>query len=196
MPFVNDTTWSERLKAIFTISRAENDPFKNRYYGPYDKMMNYCFGEDFDFFIAPQAPLGDTGRETVEFVVYLLVSDIQKPVLLIEVKDDTHINSSAKRQAADEQMRGRYNELLYQCPIPILYGLSVLGTKMRVYSSSGDIEQGKVYPPRVPIDPEHVLDQEHLAEEWSIDILSNAGFSQMKEIVGFIKQESAALQAY
>ena len=49
-----------------------------------------------------------------------------------------------KRQRADTPMRERYDQMLPNCPIPQLYGLSLLETSFRVYC--GDKVTGEVTP--------------------------------------------------
>ncbi|KAJ7827030.1 hypothetical protein B0H14DRAFT_1241988 [Mycena olivaceomarginata] len=185
MPFDTDTAWPAPLKTIFEVSRATHGTLENRYYGPYDKLLNYCF-DGFDYIVAPQAPPRDYTTETVDFVVYLVVMDQRRqPVFLIEVKDDSHLTAPSKRAAADQQMRACYDDLLYDCPLPLLYGLSVIGTNMRVYI--GDAATMTLTPPRVEISPNRVLDRKYLKDAWNGDILSVEGFAKMKEIVNFIK---------
>ncbi|KAJ7645019.1 hypothetical protein B0H17DRAFT_1022901 [Mycena rosella] len=124
---------------------------EHRYYGPYDKLLNYCF-DGFDYFVAPQAPPRDDTTETVDFVVYLVVMDQRRqPVFLIEVKDDPHLTAPSKRAAADQQMRARYDDLLYNCPLPLLYGLSIMGTNMHVYigDRNHDSQSSRSRPPRI-----------------------------------------------
>ncbi|KAK6981425.1 hypothetical protein R3P38DRAFT_3114171 [Favolaschia claudopus] len=191
MPFDTDADWPAPLKTIFEVSRATLGTLEHRYYGPYDKLLNYCFN-GFDYFVAPQAPPRNDTTETVDFVVYLVVMDKRRqPVFLIEVKDDSHLEAPSKRVAADLQMRARFDDLLYKCPLPILHGLSVMGTTMRVYS--GDAKAMTLDPPRVPTSPDHVLDRNHLEGAWNVDILSARGFAKMKEIVSYIKTTSPDL---
>jgi hypothetical protein len=116
----------------------------------------------------------------------------RQPVFLVEIKDDSHLASPSKRAAADQQMRSRYNDLLYDCPLPILYGLSAIGTKMRVYT--GDTATMLLDPPKVATspNPDRVLDRNYLADRWNVDILSAEGFAKMKEIVNFIKSQPLA----
>ncbi|KAJ7022904.1 hypothetical protein C8F04DRAFT_1136463 [Mycena alexandri] len=193
MSFDTDASWPVGLLRIFDIARTSHGSFENRYYGAYTKMLTYCFGEGFDFVVAPQAPPTDKSRDTVDFIVYFIVFDVaqQRPVFLVEVKDDAHNLIPTKRKAADEQMRERYDELLRDCPIPLLYGLSVLGTGMRVYC--GNKARKAVTPPFVETNRHFVLPDDYLQDEWSVDILSPGGFSKMKQIVAYIKDESAKL---
>ena len=50
------------------------------YYGPYEKLLNYyCFGDSFQYFVAPQSPPIDlTLRDTVDFAVFLVVFDANR----------------------------------------------------------------------------------------------------------------------
>jgi hypothetical protein len=70
----------------------------------------------------------------------------------------------------------------------MLYGLSVLGTKMRVYC--GNLADQTVAPPFVDTDPRYVLPNDYLGGEWSVDIMSQAGFSEMKRMINYIKSQA------
>jgi hypothetical protein len=99
-------------------------------------------------------------RKATGFVQLVVFDADQRPVLFLDLKDDSHVGFPAKRKAADVQMRKRYNDLLYQydCPIPKLHGLSVLGTHMRMYCR--DKANGIVRPSFVPIDPNCIVPDE------------------------------------
>ncbi|KAJ6457357.1 hypothetical protein C8R45DRAFT_567256 [Mycena sanguinolenta] len=185
MPLTTDTQWPERLLTIFTVSRRVSESPEDRYCGPYDKMLNYCFGDGFDFFVARQTLPAHVSRENLDFLVHVLVLDKNaRPVFLFVVKDDSHLDTPSKRGVADAQMRSCYDEILYRCPLPTLHGLSVLDTKMRVYT--GNAASMEVNPPRV----EQPLDSSSIVDLWDLDILSDEGFHKMKEIVNFIKHHS------
>jgi hypothetical protein len=64
-----------------------------------------------------------------------------KPVLLVEVKDDSWIERAELRYRADDQMRSRYALMLEACPFPRLRGLSLLGTSARVYCGGTSLQQ-------------------------------------------------------
>ncbi|KAJ7471524.1 hypothetical protein B0H11DRAFT_2237426 [Mycena galericulata] len=170
MTFATDASWPVRLLRIFDIARTIH-----RYHGAYTKLLTYCFGEDFDLVVAPQVPPTENSRETVDSTFYFIVFDVahQSPVFLIEVKDDGHNLFPTTRKAADEQMR------------------RVLGTGMRVYC--GDKARQTVTPPFVETDRHFVLPNGYLQDQWSVDILSPRGFSEMKWIVAFVKDASAKL---
>lgn len=184
MSFQTDNAWPAGLLTIFEHGRAKHSTFENRYYGPYDKLLNYCFGSDFTFYVAPQNPPASDSRDTVDFIVFLVVfNSDDKPVLIVEVKDDSWAQKAELRYRADKQMRDRYGLMLDDCPTPRLWGLSVLGTSVRVYC--GDKASYDVTPQAIPR-PEplsRVLSPSFLAGEWDLDLLSQEGFEKMKEIV-------------
>lgn len=194
MPFSTDATWPAGLLKIFEICRNELQPLENRYYGPYNKLLTYCFGPDsFDFFVAPQSPPSEfSPRDTVDFVVFLVVYDARRrPVLFAEIKDDAWASRADLRFKADDQMHQRYESMLFDSPIPRLWGLSLLGTSLRVYcgeTASGDVT------PAFSDRPTRVLPRNFLEGAWNIDILSQEGFAKMKEILEDIVTSVAALQ--
>ncbi|KAM6491925.1 hypothetical protein JOM56_012563 [Amanita muscaria] len=201
MTFLTDATWPAGLHTIFDICRQEFPPLErveNRYYGPYTKLLTYCFPDSFDFFVAPQAPPSEFPFcDTVDSIVYLVVFDARRrPVLMAEIKDDGWANEAGLRLKADDQMRQRYDSMLRNCPLPRLWGLSLLGTSLRVYA--GEVATGELEPAFVgrPSPSNRILPYDFLEGGWNlnIDILSQEGFNKMKEIVGEIIRSAAALE--
>lgn len=71
MPFSTDNSWPALLLRIFEIYRDENKPLENRYHGPYNRLLNYCFGDSFNFFVSPQDPPGDgVTRDALDFIAF------------------------------------------------------------------------------------------------------------------------------
>ena len=90
MLFLTDNTWPAELLTIFEQCCAKHETFENCYYGPYDKLLNYCFRSNFTFYIAPQSPPNDNSHDTIDFIVFLVVfNSKKKPILLVEVKDNS-----------------------------------------------------------------------------------------------------------
>ena len=195
MPLATDTAWPAGLLKIFEICRHELRLHENRYYGPYIKLLTYCFGPDsYEFFVAPHIPLTEfSTRDTVDPVVPLIVFDIQRrPVLMAQIKDDAWATRADLRFKADEQMRERYDSMLHDCPLPRLWGLSLLGTSLRVYCGDAVTAYlGPAFEDRPS--PGRTLPRNFLEGAWNIDILSQEGFAKMKEIVGDIVGNVAAL---
>jgi len=191
MSFTSDTEWPRKLQRVFEIlkERPANTAQESRYYPGYNKMLAHCFRDTLDYTIAPQAPPPTATREAVDFMVWLLVFDEDlKPVLLVEVKDDSWLSRPATRERADAQMRERYEDVLAECPLTKLYGISFIGTKMRVYA--GDVATDEITPPRMPRPyANRTLPRDHLEGEWALDVFSPEGFAKTQEIVGFIRHE-------
>ena len=195
MPLATDTAWPAGLLKIFEICRHELKPFEDRYHGPYNTLLTYCFGPDsFEFFITPQSPPSEfPPRDTVDPVVFLIVVDIQcRPVLMVGIRDDPWAASADLRLKADEQMRHQYDFMIGDCPLPRLWGLSLLGTSLRVYC--GDVVTRGLEPAfEDRPNRSQALPPDFLGGAWNIDILSQEGFTKMKEIVGDIVGNLAAL---
>ena len=195
MPLATDTGWPAGLLKIFDICRQDLGLFEGRYDGPYTKLLTYCFGPDsYEFFIARQRPLSEfPPRDTFDPLILLIVFDIQRrPVLMAEIKDDCWATEAEGRRKADERMRQGYDSVVGGCALPRLWGLSLLGTSLRVYCA--DVVSGKIEPVfEDRPSPSRVLPYNFLEGAWNIDILSQEGFAKMKEIVGDIVENAAAL---
>ncbi len=188
MPFEKEDQWPAGLLKIFEIARGATSTLENRYYGACDALLNHCFmTDDFTYIVSPRySPANDRTTETVYFLVLLVVGDQGKPVLFLEVKQDSWVQQASSRKKADSQMRDKFDAMLHDCPIPRLWGISVLGTSMRVYSASTATLE--VTPRRLERpDPDRVIPQDYLENAWSLDILSQVGFHRVKEIVTEIK---------
>ena len=191
MSFTSDTEWPRKLTRVFEILKHKptNTAQESRYYSGYNKMLTHCFRDSLDYTVAPQVPPPIAPRESLDFMVWLLVFDEDlKPVLLVEVKDDSWLSRPSTREGADAQMRARYEDILVECPLTKLYGISFIGTKMRVYS--GDFAALELTPPPSPRpDANRILPKDHLEGEWELDIFSPEGFAKMQEIVRFIRRK-------
>jgi len=179
---LTDSTWPDGLLTIFQICRENRELLDTQYYGPYTKLLSYCFGKGFEFFVAPQNPQYDRWKDGIAGpVVLLVVFDAKhRPVLFAEVWDDKWTEYDYGRFEADALMRQRLDEMNSECPVPRLWGMSLFGTSLRVYYC--DIATGAVTPTfEEPLIPDTVLN--FLEHGWDMDILSQEGFETMKEIV-------------
>ena len=111
---------------------------------------------------------------------------------MADTKDDGWASIASARHKADEQLRRRYEVMLDTCPLPRLWGLSLLGTSARIYC--GDVA-ARTITPRYQARPreDYILPLEFLKGEWDLDILSQEGFNKMKEIVTDIMTAAAVL---
>lgn len=127
----------------------------------------------FAFFLALLALPDETSEILIYDVSLVVYNQDQKPVLFAMIKTDrgaTTVHAST-RQWADCRMRQRYEEILYDCPIPHLYGLCLFGTFLRVYCE--DKDTGRITPDFVGHDSRKFwLPNDFLEGEWDLDILS------------------------
>lgn len=177
MPFLPDTTWPASLQTIFDICRRQLQPLGTHYCAPYNELLTYCFGGSDIFVILPPSPL--VNHETVDFIIPLVVIDARgRPVLMVEINDDTRANTADLHIKAENRMHQQYNAMLTDCPLPRLWGLSFLGTSLHVYT--GDVATGEVNPAFTdPPCSTDVLPPNFLGGTWNINIFSQ-GFNTMK----------------
>ncbi|KAF9013613.1 hypothetical protein BDZ89DRAFT_1167028 [Hymenopellis radicata] len=197
-PLSADTTWPPRLLEVFDLHRPECLP-NMRYFAPYYLLLRQCFFRYYhpgpQLTIEPRrTPLPSARWEEVvtNFVVFLSIGMHWHPVMIVDIKDDGWRNHAELRAKADEQMYERFDLMFGRCPpIPCLWGLSLLGTSLRVYR--GDVATRKISPAfKGPPSP-FSIPQDFLEGAWNIDILSQEGFNTMKEINGYIFEDIAAL---
>jgi hypothetical protein len=187
MPLLSDTAWPAYLLEIFEEYYSEPWP-QERYSTPYNMLLAYCVaGPDPVRFMfgPPVQPRAFKALDSDDFILSLTVRDIRippPPVLIVDIRDESRAHSARSRLEVDHHMRQLVESVHAKCPLPRLYGLSFLGTSLRVYVH--DAITGETKPTKGPItgcDP-----HDSLEGGWDIDILSQKGFDVMKEIVGEI----------
>ncbi|KXN87529.1 hypothetical protein AN958_08508 [Leucoagaricus sp. SymC.cos] len=194
MQFLEDHAWPATLLTLIESICNRPMPFSSHYHGSYLMLLYYCFREpNFMFLVAPQ-PIPQDSRihDATNFNICLgLPRNSNDLVCLVEVKDD-HWNLSADLSyLADQQMRNRYSKMREACPLPRLWGISLLGTKMCIYC--GDTVTNMVDPLVSPLlEPSAGPTSDFLAGEWNLDILSQDRFQMIKEIIGNIYTHSQA----
>lgn len=120
----------------------------------------------------------------------VVLNQDQKPVFVAEIKDDRWANEPGKRQRADAQMRQQHDQMLANSAIPHLYGLSLLGTSLRVYRGNKVTGASTLHFVGRP-HPDRILPSDFLRGEWDLDILSPEGLQKMQEIIAYIEAEAA-----
>lgn len=171
--------WTPYL--VNTINRERDEPTNDarRYHGAYYLLLAYCFPlEDGRFMKCPQGPNSDA----IDYVTFIVTDGRLRPVMLFAVQDDEWLVQPHRRLRADQQMRYQYDTILAKCPIPRLWGLSVLGTRVRIYC--GVTATGNVTPAEVPHpSATQGLPDDYLADEWTMEITSKAAFDKINQIV-------------
>ena len=188
--FDNDREWPEGVLKHFQHLVTQRG-VESRYYGPYNFMLSYVTGFSEDYEVAPQTSVVGLGDDRVDFVVWYVVRDAARRVLLIvEVKDDSQAATPSTRDRADVQMRARFRDLSSAETLnPRVYGISLLGTRMTVYTL--DTVSGAM-DPEAPQrgNRSHMLPRDYMADWWDKDILSQSGFDAMKRIMADVRAMS------
>ncbi|KAJ3224074.1 hypothetical protein HK099_000286 [Clydaea vesicula] len=184
---VMTSIWNPNVVRRFNTIDIETG--EKQYYPAYNALLYTEFPISDDFFVAPQAHPLDT-NESIDFVVeYLLYRD-NKPIFFIEVKPHNRLRSASARGEADTQMRKRFLDLLDNCPLRSLYGMSVFGTNFCLYNVSKEFRE--VYPTEVPRNAK-ILTDIAPKEWWNKDILNDNDAIILKNLFDEIKRECQAL---
>ncbi|CAA7259279.1 unnamed protein product [Cyclocybe aegerita] len=184
MPLSAENSWPAGLLKIFEICRDKNKPLESRYYGPYDKLLNYCFGESFTFFAAPQKlPTSDNAaRDALDFTFLIVFDAGRRPVLIAQIKDNSWANNAGLRLEADEQLRRLYSTMLDTCPLPRLWGMSLLGTSARVYLIQSTMFNSYIHFTRPKDIARERLHRRSLAS--ALEFVDDIEFKQLAERAG------------
>jgi hypothetical protein len=196
MPFSTDTKWPQYV--LNTFENHLSDDF-----GPYDMLLHYALEDSFTLFVTPQTTYHKNETSPSDPVPWpfstLLVGMTRRrsPVFFAEIILGEWANDAYCRENAHAQMCRRFNQILPDCPIPRLYGLSLLGTSLCVYCA--DKVTRRITCHSIPDThltlhnpDEDILPSDYLQGHWNIDILSPEGLAKMQEIIGYIKAEVGA----
>ena len=106
-------------------------------------------------------------------------------LLIVEIKDDSWVNSGSLHLRADEQICLRFDQMLQNCPLPVLYGISFLGTSMHIYS--GNVATGNIILELIDDpDEDRIVPPKLLEGRWNIDVLSEVGAMRIQEVIEHI----------
>jgi len=81
-------------------------------------------------------------------------------------------------------MRARFFDLADVVDLPVIHGVSALGTCLCSYLYQRN--NNTLTPPRIPLDAEFMNDVAPAAR-WDIDLLSEEGVERMTEVAGAVK---------
>ena len=196
MPFPTDTQWPESLLELFETYQKH----PQRDVAHYNKLFYIAIGVDSTFYIDLQSTynvtLPDYSIPWPFSTLLVVMARERQPVLFAEIIRDEWANDTYCRESSHAQMCRRSNQILPDCPIPRLYGLSLVGTSLCVYCT--DKVTRRITCHSIPDtdltlhNPDDILPSEYLQGHWNIDILSPEGLAKMQEIIGYIKAEVEA----
>lgn len=132
MTILEDHAWPHGLLDIFDHAQTRRTIFEDRYSGPYNSLLNYCFMDSkssFSYYVAPQfRPHDDKWEGSPDVVAFEVFDAKRRPVLLVGLGAEDWAEYPEFRYAADSQLRDRYSLMLEERPTTHLWGLSLLGT--------------------------------------------------------------------
>ena len=181
--------WDNYILEQFHTALPGGDHDESLYYGPYNTLLNELFPRQEHFMIVPQYKRPEHSK-AVDFTTIFIVRHNSHPIFFVEIKALGHLQRVSDRQAADNQMRERFEKLFDEVKISNLYGMSALGTRVCLYE--WDRETRKIEPPAIPKDPNYTIDTAPI-DRWNLDILSAEGEQRLREVVARVKTMSSEI---
>lgn len=145
---------------------------ESMFYGPYNTLLGCLF------------PATDYYVVTPQFTPTFLVQKASRPVFFLDIKPPAHYTHRSSRAAADAQMRTQFYALADVVELPVIHGVSALGTHVCFYSYNRD--NAVVDPPPIPADVNQMNDVAPAAR-WNFDVLSDEGVARMTQVANEVK---------
>lgn len=184
--------WPSKITRAFATVEQEGDVpvLENQYYGPYNKLLYTLFPADTDFIVSPNFLLGNVDGGS-DFIVSFEITLRQHPVLILQVKPPQHLAYPSLREAADRHVRRRLFDVSGRAILPVLYGISAIGTKLCFYEY--ETVQRRISPRRISNDPDLITDVAP-KEQWDCDVLEADGEQRLRALVERIVEACERLQ--
>lgn len=176
--------WDKYILAQFQSALPLGEHDESQYYGPYNTLLTDLFPKEENYMVVPQYKR-PTQLTSVDFTTIFLIQQHQHPVFFVEVKAAGHIFRTSCRAAADKQMRERFEVLHDDVKIPILYGVSAIGTKVCFYKYTKDTQ--RLEPNIIPAHTNLITDTAP-RDRWAVDVLTPEGERQFRDIIGDVKR--------
>ncbi|KAI6031116.1 hypothetical protein PISMIDRAFT_441239 [Pisolithus microcarpus 441] len=183
--------WPARITRAFAAEGGPTGVIDNRYYSPYNKLLYTLFPPGSDFCISPNyLPACIDG--STNFVVSFEVVLHNQPVLILEVMPPHHLSFALTREAADKHIRRRFMDLSERALLPVLHGISAMGTKLCFYEFRGGL--AGITPRRITGNAE-ITGGVVPRDWWDCDVLEAEGEQRLRSLVAQITEECKCLQA-
>jgi len=153
------------------------------YNGVYNALLSYLFPPTERYIVTPK-PMQPPADWSTDPGVVFIVEKASQPVFFLEVKPPAYYAHRSCRAVADEQMRAQFLELADAVKLPVLHGVSALGTRLCFYSFQSDTNM--LTPPRVLKDLGSMKDVAP-PTRWDVDLLSEEGEAKMRQVVDEVK---------
>lgn len=178
--------WKDYILEQFESALPLGEHDESQYYGPYTTLLTKFFPAKEHYMVVPQYKR-PRQLESVDFTTIFLIQRRRHPVFFVEIKPAGHIHNDSSRAAADQQMRERVYALRNDIEIPILYGVSAIGTKLCFYKYTKDSR--KLEPELILGDTQIVIDTAP-KERWDVDLLTIEGERKFRDVIGDVKRMS------
>ncbi|KAF8885408.1 hypothetical protein CPB84DRAFT_1788435 [Gymnopilus junonius] len=179
------------LEAFEAIPGGVDAPTdESLFYGPYNMLLTYLFPPTERYMISPKFKRPPEGW-SIDFTTIFIVQKAFHPVFFLEIKPPGDYVHRSTRAAVDSQMRTRFFDLVDAVELPVIHGVSALGTRLCFYSY--DTVNNTLTPARIPQDPELMLDVAP-ASRWDVDLLSEQGVARMTQVADNVKSMVAQRQ--
>ena len=116
------------------------------FYGPYNTLLTYLFLSTEHYMISPLCKRPPEGW-SIDFTTVFIVQKAFHLVFFLEIKPPGYYTHRSSRADSDNQMRTRFFELVDVVDLPVIYGVSALGTRLCLYSYQRD--SNALTPPRI-----------------------------------------------
>ena len=176
--------WDEFILEQFESALPLGEHDESQYYGPYTTLLTKLFPANEHYMVVPQYKR-PRQLESVDFTTIFVIQRRRHPVFFVEIKPAGHIHNYSSRAAADQQMRERVNTLRNDIEIPILYGVSAIGTKLCFYKYTKSTRQ--LEPKRLNDNDTFVVDTAP-RERWDVDVLTDEGERKFRDVIGDVKR--------
>ncbi|KIJ55181.1 hypothetical protein M422DRAFT_199271 [Sphaerobolus stellatus SS14] len=153
------------------------------FYGPYNTLLGFLFPPTDHYMVSPQPKRPPKGW-SIDFATVFVVRKAFHPVFFMEIKPPGDYARRSSRAAADAQMRTHFFHLADDVQLPVLHGISALGTRLCIYSYQSN--DGALSPIRIDANP-LLMNDVAPAEWWNIDLLSDEGVVKLTEVVNDVK---------
>ncbi|KAF7966874.1 hypothetical protein HWV62_36689, partial [Athelia sp. TMB] len=178
-------SWPAYVSETFeAIPGGVNGPTdESLFFGPYNTLLTYLFPPTDHYMISPQFKRPPEGW-SIDFTTVFIVQKAFRPVFFLAIKSPGDYTHRSSRAAADTQMRAQFFDLADVVELPVIHGVSALGTRLCFYSYRFD--NSTLTPPRIPPDSE-LMNDVAPAARWNVDILSEEGVARMTEAADDVK---------
>ncbi|KAF8342388.1 hypothetical protein F5887DRAFT_887439, partial [Amanita rubescens] len=166
------------------FARVPPGALEAHFFMPYNLLLCTLFPSNADFMVALYPRTSSSPAEST-FMYEVIYGDPGKPVLVLQPNAPGNLRYRSKRAASDHQIRARMTKLSVSCPMPVLYGISAMGTRLCFYTKPRD---EAILPQQILADPGMTTDTAPL-ERWNCDVLEREGAKQLRRVVKEIKAE-------